>query len=105
MLQLQWGEGRASQWSILLLEIMLVLEPDGAFKITPPSAGALQVTELLLGACWGIHSAVDYFLLRRKQASSSVMRDLMFVLHWCCLDTVMTDVFKIRIILETMEHY
>lgn len=83
----------------------LVLTPKGAFKTRPLSVGALLVTELLLGACWGIHCAVDYFLLRWKQASSSVMKDLMFVLLWCCLDTVMTDVFKAQIILQTIEHY
>lgn len=77
----------------------LVLQPKGAFKTSPLSVGALPVTELFLGACWGIHCAVDYFLLRWKQANSYVMKDLVFVLHWCCLDTVMPDVFKTQTIL------
>lgn len=61
----------------------LVLRSKGAFKTRPLSAGALPRTELLLGACCGLHCAVDYFLLRKrwKQASSSVMKDLLFVLH------------------------
>lgn len=61
----------------------LVLKSKGAFKTRPLSAGALLMTELFMGPCCGIHRAVDYFLLRkrRKQASSSVMKDLLFVLH------------------------
>lgn len=42
----------------------LVLQPEGAFKTRALSVGALLVTELFLGACWGMHCAVDYLLLR-----------------------------------------
>lgn len=44
----------------------LVLKSKGAFKTRPLSVGALLMTELLLGACCGIHCAVDYHLLRKR---------------------------------------